>query len=159
MSVQVVNGETELCHFVTVPTLPVKVNSPLVLPEHTFEAAPVTVPPTEVGSIDTVVAAEVAVEQAPLCTTALNCVATVKAPEVYVVAVLAISLQVLPSVELCHLVTVPVWPARVNTPLVLPEHISLLPATEPPILTASTVMVVDAEFAALHEPLCITARN
>ena len=159
MSVQVVNGETELCHFVTVPTLPVNVNSPLVLPEHTLVAAPVTVPPTEVGSIDTVVAAEVAVEQAPLCTTALNCVATVKAPEVYVVAVLAISLQVLPSVELCHLVTVPVWPARVNTPLVLPLQTVVPPVTVPPTEVGSTVTVVEIELATRQLPLCTTALN
>jgi hypothetical protein len=81
MSFQVVNGETDFCHFTTVPVWPAKVRSPLVLPEHTL-AAPVTVPPTEVGSTDTVVGAEIAVEQAPLCTSALNWVATVKAPEV-----------------------------------------------------------------------------
>ena len=81
ISFHVVNGETELCHLVTLPTLPERVRSPLVLPLHTL-AAPVTVPPTEVGSTDTVVAVDVAVEQVPLWTTALNWVAWVSAPEV-----------------------------------------------------------------------------
>jgi hypothetical protein len=81
ISFHVVYGETELCHLITVPVWPAKVRSPLVLPEHTLEA-PVTTPPTETGSIETVVAADIAVEQLPLCTTALNCVGWVKAPEV-----------------------------------------------------------------------------
>jgi hypothetical protein len=81
MSFQVVNGETELCHLITVPVWPAKVRSPLVLPEHTL-AAPVTVPPTEVGSTVTVVVFELAAVQVPLCTTALNWVVWVNAPEV-----------------------------------------------------------------------------
>jgi hypothetical protein len=72
MSFQVVNGETELCHLTTVPVFPDSVNKPLVLPEHTLVAAPVTVPPTEVGSTVTVVVDELAEAQVPLCTTALN---------------------------------------------------------------------------------------
>ena len=51
---------------------------------------------------------EVAELQDPLCTTALNCVVCVSAPEVYEVDVLVISDQLVPSVEDCHLVTVPV---------------------------------------------------
>ena len=43
---------------------------------------PLTLPPTDVGSIDTVVGDEVADEQEPLWTIARNCVVWVNAPEV-----------------------------------------------------------------------------
>jgi hypothetical protein len=156
-SFHVVNGETELCHLITVPVCPVKVKSPLVLPEHTLPE-PVTVPPTEAGLIDTVVEAEVATEQAPLWTTALNWVAWVNAPEVYVVAVLDMSAHVLPpSVELCHLLTVPTFPERVRTPLVLPVQIVAPPVTVPPTDVGLTVTVVESELATTQAPLCTTA--
>ena len=47
------------------PVWPAKVSVPLVLLMQTLDA-PVTAPPTEVGSTVTVVAAEVEVEQVPL---------------------------------------------------------------------------------------------
>ena len=52
ISVQVVNGETELCHFTTVPVCPERVRTPLVLPEQ-IEVPPVTVPPMLAGEIVT----------------------------------------------------------------------------------------------------------
>ena len=161
ISFQVVNGETELCHLVTVPTLPVKVRSPLVLPEHTLVAAPVTVPPTEVGSTVTVVVDELAVEQLPLCTTALNWVVWVKAPDVKV-AVLALpkSVQVLNGeTELSHLTTAPIFPANVKTPLVLPLQIVVPPVTVPPTEVGSTVTVTTAELATKQFPFWTTALN
>jgi hypothetical protein len=65
MSLQVVNGETELCHFTIAPVWPANVNTPLVLPLQ-MVVPPVTDPPTEVGSTVTVVAAELATRQLPL---------------------------------------------------------------------------------------------
>ena len=80
ISVQVLNGDTELCHLTTVPVYPDSVSSPLLLPRQ-IAAPPDTLPPTEVGSTDTDVATEKAVEQLPLCTTARNWVVCVNAPE------------------------------------------------------------------------------
>ena len=80
-ALQVVNGDTEFSHLTTLPTLPARVKLPLVLPLQ-IVVPPVTAPPTEVGSTVTVVGVEVAVEHAPLWTTALNCVVWVKAPDV-----------------------------------------------------------------------------
>ncbi len=57
ISVHVVNGETELCHFITVPTFPVKVINPLVFPVQ-IDVPPVTVPATVIGATVTVVDAE-----------------------------------------------------------------------------------------------------
>ena len=54
MVVHVVNGLTELSHRITLPVFPVNVNVPLVVPEHIVEP-PLTLPPTDVGSIVTVV--------------------------------------------------------------------------------------------------------
>jgi hypothetical protein len=71
MSVQEVNGETDLCHFTTVPTFPDKVSNPLELPEH-IDVPPETDPPLVVGETVTVVEVEFAVGQLPRCTTALN---------------------------------------------------------------------------------------
>ena len=65
MSVQVVNGDTDDCHFTTLPVLPLKVNVPLVDPEQIVEP-PLTLPPTDVGLTVTVVVVEVAVAQTPL---------------------------------------------------------------------------------------------
>jgi len=64
-----------------VPVYSARVSNALVLPEQ-MVVPPVTVPPTEVGSTVTVVAAEFAKLQTPLVTTALNWVVCVKAPEV-----------------------------------------------------------------------------
>jgi hypothetical protein len=44
-SVHELKGDTELCHFTTVPVCPAKVNVPLVLPEQ-MVVPPVTPPPT-----------------------------------------------------------------------------------------------------------------
>ena len=65
ISVQEVNGETELCHFTTLPLLPLNVNVPLVEPEQIVEP-PLTLPPTDPGLTVTVVVDEVAVAQLPL---------------------------------------------------------------------------------------------
>ncbi len=74
-------GDTELCHFTTVPVWPERVNKSLVLPEH-MVVPPDTLPPAEAGSTVTVVGDEFAGVQLPLRTTARNCVVCVKAPEV-----------------------------------------------------------------------------
>lgn len=81
LSVQVENGLIDDCHFVIVPVCPVKVNIALVLPEHIVDP-PVTVPPIEAALTFTVVTTEFATVQLPLCTTAINCVVAVKAPDV-----------------------------------------------------------------------------
>jgi hypothetical protein len=64
ISVQVVNGEIELCHLRTEPIFPVKDSNPLVLPEHNV-LLPFTVPPIVVGDIVTVVETEFAIGQLP----------------------------------------------------------------------------------------------
>ena len=71
ISVQVSNGETELCHLTTGPVWPDKVKRLLVLPEQ-IVVPPVTVPPTDIGSTVTVVSKEFVAAQTPLWTTALN---------------------------------------------------------------------------------------
>ena len=71
ISVQVVNGEVLLCHFTTDPVWPERVSKPLVLPEQII-VPPVTVPPTEIWPMVTVVSKEFAGPQTPLWTTALN---------------------------------------------------------------------------------------
>ena len=158
MSLQVVPS-VELCHLVTVPVLPANVNKPLVLPEQ-MAVPPVTTPPTEVGSTVTVMAAELLTEQLPLWTTALNCVAWVSAPEVYVAEVLIISLQeVYGETELCHFTTVPVWPDKVSVPLVLPMQTLAAPEMAPPTEVGSTVTVVAAEIDVEQTPLWTTALN
>ena len=65
ISVQVLNGDTELCHLTMVPVYPDKVSNPLLLPEQ-MVVPPVTVPPTETGSTDINAGVEKAVEQTPL---------------------------------------------------------------------------------------------
>jgi len=65
MLVHVVNGATELSHLTTLPVLPDKVNVPLVAPEH-IVVPPLTLPPTEVGLIVTVVVEEFAIGHVPL---------------------------------------------------------------------------------------------
>ena len=81
ISVQLVNGAIDLCHRITVPTFPESVSRPLVLPVQ-IVVPPVTVPPTVAREIATVVEVENTSPQAPLSTTALNCVAWVNTPEV-----------------------------------------------------------------------------
>jgi hypothetical protein len=101
-------GDTDLCHLTTVPEWPERVSKPLVVPEH-MVVPPVTLPPTDIGSTDTVVEEEFAGAQTPLWTTARNCVFWVKGPEVYIVEVFVISDHALKGdTELCHLTTVPV---------------------------------------------------
>lgn len=65
ISVQVLNGLTELCHLTTAPVLPDNVSNPLVLPVQTAEP-PETDPPTEFGSTVTVAGTELSVGQVPL---------------------------------------------------------------------------------------------
>jgi hypothetical protein len=65
ISVQDEKGAMELCHFKTVPVFPDRVSNPLVVPEQTI-LDPVIEPPMEFGAIDTVVVAELAIEQLPL---------------------------------------------------------------------------------------------
>ena len=65
MSVHVVNGEVDDCHFLTIPVLPLKVNVPLVEPEQIVDP-PFTLPPTEIGATVTVVGAEVSGVHEPL---------------------------------------------------------------------------------------------
>ena len=158
MSLQVVPS-VELCHLLTLPVLPESVRRPLVLPEQ-MAVPPVTTPPAEVGSTPTVTAEEVEVEQLPLWTIALNCVAWVSAPDVYVVDVLIISLQVVyGETELCHFTTVPVCPESVSVPLVLPMQTLAAPVTAPPTEVGSTVTVVEAEVEVEQLPLWTTALN
>ena len=73
------------------------------------------------------------------------------------VAVFAMSVQVVPSGELCHFVIVPVWPLNVNVVLFVPVHTVALPAMLPPTDAGLTVTVAVALFAAEHAPLVITA--
>ena len=64
ISVHVLNGDTELCHFTTVPVCPESVRRPLLLPEQIVEP-PDTLPPAIAEFIVTVVAVELAVAQLP----------------------------------------------------------------------------------------------
>jgi hypothetical protein len=158
MSLQVIPS-VELCHLSTVPVLPAKVSKPLVLPEQ-MAVPPVTTPPTEVGSTPTVTGVELTTEQLPLWTTALNCVAWVNGPEVYVVNVLAMSLHVLyGETELCHFTTVPLFPDKVSVPLVLPMHTLATPVTAQLTVIGSTVTVVEAEVEVEQLPLWTIALN
>ena len=81
MLLHTVNGATELSHLTTLPVLPVSVNVPLVEPVQ-MVVPPLTLPPLLVGLTVTVVVLELASGQVPLCTTALNCVVWVSAPDV-----------------------------------------------------------------------------
>jgi len=54
---------------------------------------------------------------------------------------------------------VPVCPAKVSTPLVLPEQMVVPPVTDPPTEVGSTVTVVATELARLQTPLVTTALN
>jgi hypothetical protein len=59
ISVQTEPPSVDDCHFVTVPILPAKVRSALVLPAQTV-VPPVIVPPTETGLTDIIIALLVA---------------------------------------------------------------------------------------------------
>ena len=55
---------------------------------------------------------------------------------------LTISVQVAKGLTAdCHLVTVPVFPAKVNDALVLPEQMVVPPVTVPPAEAGETVIV------------------
>ena len=112
-----------------------------------------------VAPIVTVATDENTSEQVPLFTTALNLVVRVKAPDVNVLLVLLISVQTEPSREDCHFVIVPVYPLKVNMPLVLPEQIVEPPLTVPPTPVGSTVIVAIAEKSSTHTPFFTTALN
>ena len=71
MVVQVRKGETALSHLTTLPVFPVNVMVPVLPPLH-IVVPPLTVPPTLGGVTAISSSKEVALEQAPLCTTALN---------------------------------------------------------------------------------------
>ena len=55
--------------------------------------------------------------------------------------------------ELSHLKILPVFPLKVNVPLVEPEQMVEPPLTEPPTDVGSTVTVVVDEFALEQLPL------
>ena len=95
------------------------------------------------GAMVTVVADALADAHTPLATTARKYVVVVSAPEVYVLLVIAISVLVvkLLTVDNCHLVTVPVCPLKVNSPLVFPVHFSEPPVTVPPTLGGATTIL------------------
>ena len=63
------------------------------------------------------------------------------------------------ATALSHLTTAPVWPLKVNVPLVEPEQRVEPPLTLPPTLVGDTVTVVADEATSAHEPLCTTALN
>jgi len=108
ISVHELKGDIDLCHLTTFPVCPDKVRVPLVLPVQ-IVVPPETFPPAEAGSTVTVVEVEKASEHTPFLATALNCVVCDNAPEVYVVAVLLMSVHVLNGeTDLCHLTTLPV---------------------------------------------------
>ena len=70
-----------------------------------------------------------------------------------------ISLQVLPLVEYCHMTTLPVLPERVSSVLLVPEHTSVPPETEPPTVAGSTVISAGVAYSGSHTPLWICALN
>ena len=121
---------------------------------------PETEPPADNGSTVTVVGDELAELQIPLVITALNCIVWAKTPEVKLVVVFAMSVQIENGLtEYCHLDIVPVCPERVSNPLVVPEQIVVPPLTAPPTDGGSTLTVVGVELAELHMPLVTTALN
>src|SRR6476660_2751205 len=69
------------------------------------------------------------------------------------------SVQVLPSVDDCHLIIAPVWPLKLIVVLV-PLQIGLaVGLANPAIVAGLTVTVATLELSALQTPLCTTARN
>ena len=153
MVVHVVNGATDLSHLTTLPVLPLNVNVPLVEPVQ-MSVPPVTLPPVDAGLTVTVVDVALSSGQTPLCTTARNWVVCVNAPDVYVVDVLLMVVQVVNgATELSHLTTLPVLPDNVNKPLVEPVQIAAPPLTVPPTDGALTVTVVVVELPSGQAPL------
>ena len=72
--------------------------------------------------------------------------------------VLEMEVHVIPlSIEASHLRTLPVYPLRVNVPVVLLSHTNALLNIVPPTLAGLTRMVPLAEFALAQDPLCTTA--
>ena len=75
------------------------------------------------------------------------------------VVVFAMSVEVVnkASLALCHLVTEPTLPVKVNAATVPPKQIVWLLATDPPAETGVTVINAEDEFAGAHVPLVTTA--
>jgi hypothetical protein len=70
------------------------------------------------------------------------------------VVVFAIAVQLVPPlVEDSQRITLPVFPLKVNVPLLVPEHTVASAPTVPPTETGFTVIVAADEFAALQTPL------
>ena len=123
-----------------------------MVPEHTG-VLPLTLPPAVAGVTVTVVVDELASGHVPLCTTALNWVVCVSAPDVYVVAVLVMLVQVVNgATELSHLTTLPVLPVKVNVPLVDPAQMLVPPLTLPPAEAGSTITTTESALRRLHKP-------
>ena len=57
-----------------------------------------------------------------------------------------------------HRTTLPVWPFKVSTVLLVPAQTVVLPATVPPTVVRLTVIVAEALGADGQTPLCTTAR-
>ena len=76
---------------------------------------------------------------------------------VVVVFVMSVGVVNKASLALCHLVTEPTLPVKVNAATVPPEQIVWLLATDPPAETGVTVINADDEFAGAHVPLVTTA--
>ena len=67
--------------------------------------------------------------------------------------VLAIVVHVLPElIEYSHLIMLPVWPATLRVPLLVPEQTVVLVPTDPPTDTGFTVIVAGVEFADAQTP-------
>ena len=75
------------------------------------------------------------------------------------VVVFAMSVGVVNAIlfALCHFVTEPTLPVKVNAATVPPEQMVWLIATDPPAETGVTVINADDEFAGAHVPLVTTA--
>ena len=58
-----------------------------------------------------------------------------------------------PSVEDSHLTIVPVFPIKVNVPVLLPLQTVVFPEMLPPTVAAFTVIVPKEEFAEAQTPL------
>src|SRR5215203_1762788 len=62
-----------------------------------------------------------------------------------------------PLTDCSQRITLPVWPANVSDPLLLPVHTVVDPVTAPPAETALTVIVETDEYS-IHVPDVILAR-
>ena len=143
MLVHVVNGATELSHLTTLPVLPDKVNVPLVDPVQML-VPPLTLPPAVAGVTKTETESVFNILQAPFCTTARKAVDWVNVPvNSDVVVLLILFHDVNGEVELCHLKTFPVFPARLSDGPELPEQIGEPPPDiEPATVCGVTVIVI-----------------